>query len=200
MPLQQISFEFDGSPDGNNPKPEKEKAASKEAAEAALPKEIGRPPAIIESTLATQVAEEETPRDTEPALPKSSRGRKSLKNIELTSQYIKVPSDAELFSKHYYSITEVAQMFQVNPSLLRFWESEFPVQLRLRKNKKGDRFFTPQDIKTVEKIWHLLRERKLTIEGARDFFKKNKKPDEKLEMVQSLQKLKQFLQEMRSSL
>lgn len=191
MALEQLGFEFDlGLP--ATPKKEEVKPAPKKAA-------VKKPEPIEE---VRQVVEEPAGmEDDYPPLPtKSTRGRKSLKNLELSSQYIRVPEDEELFKKHYYTITEVAQMFNVNPSLLRFWEAEFPVQLRLRKNGKGDRFFTPQNIKTVEKIWFLLRERKLTIEGARDYFKKNKKVDEKISMIQSLQKLKTFLLEMKASL
>jgi DNA-binding transcriptional MerR regulator len=68
----------------------------------------------------------------------------------------------------------VAAMFQVNASLLRYWESEFDL-LKPRKNKKGDRFFRPDDIKHLKMIHHLLREKKYTIEGARAYLKKSGK-------------------------
>lgn len=187
MALEQSSFEFDLTP-----LPEK---THTEKVAVVKPKQVKIAAPVVEEKPVETVADDYPPLPT-----KSTRGRKSLKDLELTSQFIKVPDDEVLFSRHYYSITEVAQMFHVNPSLLRFWESEFPVQLRLRKNKKGDRFFTPQDIKMVEQIWFLLRERKLTIEGARDYLKKNKKLDDKFTMIQSLQKLKNFLLEMRASL
>ncbi|RYG43123.1 MAG: MerR family transcriptional regulator, partial [Chitinophagaceae bacterium] len=74
---------------------------------------------------------------------------------------VEVPEDAILFEKSYYSIGAVSEMFKVNPSLLRFWESEFSI-LKPKKNGKGDRFFRPQDVKNLQLIYHLLRERKYT--------------------------------------
>ena len=68
------------------------------------------------------------------------------------------------------------------------------------KNKKGDRFFRPEDIKTLELIHHLLRKRKFTTQGARDFLKKNKNADERFAMIQSMQKVKAFLLEIKASL
>ncbi len=193
MALEQISFEFNASAPADEKIQEEIMPVEKT--------ETLQKPEIILVDEAEEKTETPVTAIQEELVPlKSTRGRKSLKDIELTSQFIKVPEDDILLQRHYYSITEVAQMFHVNPSLLRFWESEFPVQLRLRKNKKGDRFFTPQDIKMVEQIWFLLRERKLTIEGARDFLKKNKKLDEKFTMIQNLQKLKNFLLEMRATL
>ena len=99
----------------------------------------------------------------------------------------------------YYPIGDVATMFKVNASLIRFWENEFEV-LKPKKNGKGDRLFRPEDVKNLKLIYHLLRERKYTIEGARDFIKKNKKVNEKFELINSLEKLKTFLLEIKSSL
>ena len=90
-------------------------------------------------------------------------------------------------------------MFKVNASLLRFWESEFDI-IKPRKNRKGDRHFRPVDIKNLQLIYDLLRSRKLTIDGARDFIKNNKKSQERFAMIQSLQKIKGFLLEIKSSL
>ncbi len=130
---------------------------------------------------------------------KSTRGRKSLKENEAYIDLVEVPDDEILFSKQYYSIGEVATMFHVNTSLIRFWENEFDI-LEPRKNRKGDRFFKPSDIKNLQMIYDLLRRRKFTIEGAKDFIKKDKQSREKYEMVQSLQKLKGFLCELRANL
>ncbi len=94
---------------------------------------------------------------------------------------------------------EVATMFQVNHSLLRFWEAEFDI-LQPRKNKKGDRHFRPVDIKNLQLIYDLLRRRKLTIEGARNFLKQHKNSQERFEMIRSLQQLKSFLLELKASL
>ena len=90
-------------------------------------------------------------------------------------------------------------MFRVNQSLLRFWETEFDI-LQPRKNKKGDRHFRPVDIKNLHLIYHLLRQKKYTIEGAKDFLRKNKKADERFEVIQRLQQIKSFLLEWKAQL
>lgn len=131
--------------------------------------------------------------------PRSGRGRKSQKSYAAEADLVDVPEDEILFQKQYYSIGEVSQMFKVNASLLRFWESEFDI-IKPRKNKKGDRHFRPVDIKNLQLIYDLLRRRKLTIDGARDFIKNNKKSQERFEMIQSLQKIKSFLLEIKASI
>ena len=123
---------------------------------------------------------------------KSTRGRKSLKTIDEGAELINIPPDEVLFKKQYYAIGEVAEMFHVNQSLLRFWETEFDI-IQPRKNRKGDRHFRPVDIKNLLLIHDLLRRRKLTIEGAKDFLKKNKRSPERFAMIQSLQKIKGFI-------
>ena len=130
---------------------------------------------------------------------KSSRGRKSLKQYTIEADLIEIPEDEILFSKMYYPIGDVAEMFKVNPSLIRYWENEFDI-LKPKKNGKGDRFFRPEDVKNLKLIYHLLRERKYTIEGAKDFLKKNKGATAKFEMIRSLQKIKSFLLELKSNL
>jgi DNA-binding transcriptional MerR regulator len=127
------------------------------------------------------------------------RGRKSIKEIESRVDLVQVPDDEELFKKQYYTIGEVATMFSEKQSLIRYWESEFDI-LQPRKNRKGDRYFRPIDIKNLVLIYDLLRRRKFTIDGARDFLKKNKKAEERFALIQSLQKLRGFLQELRSNL
>jgi DNA-binding transcriptional MerR regulator len=129
-----------------------------------------------------------------PKAVKSKRGRKSLKQVSAEADLIEIPADETLFSKQYYTMGEVAEMFRVNQSLLRFWETEFDI-LQPRKNKKGDRYFRPVDIKNLHLIYHLLRQRKYTIEGAKDFLKKNKKAEERFEAIQRLQEIRAFLQE-----
>lgn len=128
--------------------------------------------------------------------PISIRGRKSLKSI---TSPIEIPQDEILFQKAYYSIGDVAIMFKENPSLIRFWENEFDI-LKPKKNKKGDRFFRPEDVKNLKLIHHLMRERKYTMEGAKEFLKNNKSAGERFEMIESLQKLKSFLLELKASL
>ncbi len=73
-------------------------------------------------------------------------------------------------TKLYYSIGEVASFFDVNTSLIRFWEKEFP-QLKLKKNKKGNRLFTPKDIQTIDKIYILVKEKGYTLDGAKKALK-----------------------------
>ncbi len=79
----------------------------------------------------------------------------------------------ELPEKRYYGIGEVAKAFGVNTSLIRFWEKEFDA-LKPKKNAKGNRKFTPEDIKNLQLIYHLVKERGFTLEGAKTHLKENK--------------------------
>ena len=95
--------------------------------------------------------------------------------------------------KYYFSIGEVAKMFNLSISNIRFWEQEFEI-LRPKKNRKGDRFFTRQDIENLKIIHHLLKEKGYTIEGARKKLLQN--PDqvtERVAMIDSLKKIRSFL-------
>ncbi len=130
---------------------------------------------------------------------KITRGRMSLKEMESGTDLIDVPEDDVLYSKSYYPISAVADMFKVNQSLIRFWENEFDI-LKPKKNGKGDRLFRPEDVRNLKLIYHLLRERKYTIEGAKEFLKKHKDADEKFAMIESLKKLKGFLNELKANL
>ncbi|MES2881666.1 MAG: MerR family transcriptional regulator [Bacteroidota bacterium] len=130
---------------------------------------------------------------------KPKRGRRNLKQMEDELEKVEVPEDEILFAKQYWSIGEVSGMFKVNTSLIRYWENEFDV-LEPRKNRKGDRFFKPTDVKNLELIHDLLRRRKFTIEGAKDYIKKNSQAGEKHTMVQSLQKIRSFLLEVKANL
>ena len=130
---------------------------------------------------------------------KNTRGRMKLSDMDAGADLIQIPEDEELFKKSYYSIGTVSEMFMVNASLIRFWENEFDI-LKPKKNAKGDRFFRPEDVKNLRLIYHLLRERKYTIEGAKVFLKNNKKADEKYAMIESLKKLRSFLAELKTSL
>jgi len=103
-------------------------------------------------------------------------------------------------NKLYHSIGEVADAFEVSTSLIRFWEKEFDI-LKPRKNKKGDRLFTQEDIQNLHIIFHLLKERGFTIEGAKKKLKENKDDTiNQFEIVQSLNKLKNFLLEIKGDL
>jgi DNA-binding transcriptional MerR regulator len=130
---------------------------------------------------------------------RSGRGRKSIRQIAEEADLIQIPEDEILFLKQYYTMGEVAEMFRVNQSLLRFWEAEFSI-LQPKKNKKGDRYFRPVDIKNLHLIYHLLRQRKYTIEGAKDFLRKNSKAEEKFETIKKLEEVKRFLLEMKARL
>ena len=154
----------------------------------------------IESTMGNPPVELSVEESESPVKPtKSTRGRKSLKTIDEGADLINIPPDEILFQKQYYAIGEVAEMFGVNQSLLRFWETEFDI-IQPRKNRKGDRHFRPVDIKNLLLIHDLLRRRKLTIEGAKDFLKKNKRSPERFAMIQSLQKIKGFILEIKATL
>lgn len=105
-------------------------------------------------------------------------------------------SDAKL----YYSIGEVATMFNVNASLIRFWEKEFDI-IKPKKNNKGNRLFTVQDIDNLKIIYHLVKERGFTLEGAKNKLKNNRKETiENVEIVQSLQQIKKFLLKLKEEL
>ena len=102
--------------------------------------------------------------------------------------------------KLYYSIGEVSELFEVNASLLRFWESEFDC-LKPQKNKKGNRLFTKEDINTIRIIYHLVKEKGYTLQGAREKMKQNREDVEKqIEIIDSLQKIKSFLLELKNDL
>ena len=102
--------------------------------------------------------------------------------------------------KRYYSIGEIAKAFNVNTSLLRFWEKEFR-EIQPKKKQGGARKYTPEDVITIQKIYHLLKEKGLTIEGAKKQLKlKNLNADNNLELIQKLEKLKSDLVKLRENL
>jgi DNA-binding transcriptional MerR regulator len=102
--------------------------------------------------------------------------------------------------KHYYSIGEVAGKFGLAPSTLRFWEKEFDT-IKPFKNKKGDRFYTQEDIDHLSLINHLVKERGMTLKGAKIKIKENKLETENtFEIVQKLQMIKSYLLEIREEL
>lgn len=130
----------------------------------------------------------------------NKRGRKSFRDMDTEVDLIDVPDEETLNKKLYYSISEVASWFKVNTSLLRYWENEFDV-LQPRKTRKGDRLFRVEDIKNLQLIYFLLRQRKFSIEGAKNYLKNNKaQADMQAQMVQSLTKFKSFLLELKANL
>lgn len=127
----------------------------------------------------------------------TQRGRKNIQETE--NNIVNIPADEILFQKQYYSISEVADMFSVNNSLIRFWENEFDI-VQPRKNRKGDRFFSPIEIKKIELIYSLLRQRKFTIPGAKEYLKNYKKVEQQHSLIQSLQQIKSFLLELKATM
>ena len=113
--------------------------------------------------------------------------------------HLNIPEDKVLDSKQYYPISEVANMFNVNISLLRFWEKEFSI-LKPRKNKKGDRLFRPEDIRNLKLIYFLLKEKKYTIKGAKEYLKKGKKAEDKFDTVEVLKNIRTMLIELKAGL
>jgi len=102
--------------------------------------------------------------------------------------------------KQYYSIGEVAKMFNLSISNVRFWEQEFDI-LRPKKNRKGDRFFTRQDIEYLKIIYHLLKEKGYTIEGARKKLSQNPhEVSDRVAMIESLKKIRAFLVSLKENL
>jgi len=103
-----------------------------------------------------------------------------------------------LQEKRYYSIGEVATRFNVNSSLIRFWEQEFKI-LNPKKNSRGNRKFTNTDIENINKIYFLLKEKGYTIQGAKDYIR-NEKTSKKLDIVSKLKQIKDKLIEIRDQL
>ncbi|HLV92479.1 MAG TPA: MerR family transcriptional regulator [Aequorivita sp.] len=102
--------------------------------------------------------------------------------------------------KLYYSIGEVAKAFDVNTSLIRFWEKEFDI-LKPKKNAKGDRKFTPEDIKNLELIYHLVKVRGFTLDGAKIQLKENKtKTLDQFEIIRKLEAVKAELLKIKEQL
>jgi DNA-binding transcriptional MerR regulator len=199
MALKQSAFDFDFIPDENNPEEKKSTPEKKPAQEATTDEPIILEDQVVfkpEETLITRSKPHVGSSDT---AKKSQRGRMKLSDMSASAELIEVPEDKILFEKRYYSIGAVSDMFKVNQSLIRFWENEFTI-LKPKKNAKGDRFFRPEDVKNLKLIYHLLRERKYTIEGAKEFLKKSKNADKKFEMIESLKDLKSFLFELKANL
>jgi DNA-binding transcriptional MerR regulator len=189
MALKQTSlFSFDEEP--------VKKTAKKKVVPAAAEEIIAAP---VTEAVEVIFPEQQAGPVAEIPVKKSTRGRKKLSEAGITADLINVPEDEILFQKKYYSIGLVAEMFRVNISLIRFWENEFDI-LKPKKNGKGDRHFRPEDIVNLKLIHHLLREKKYTIEGARDFLKKNKKAEDAFGVIEEMKKLKLFLADLKLSL
>ncbi len=104
-----------------------------------------------------------------------------------------MPYKEKVIVKKYFSIGEVADMLDVSTSLIRFWESEFDI-IKPKKNRKGNRQFTREDIDNVKLIYHLVKEKGYTLQGAKDLLKNNKEDlKSKVEIIDSLKKVRSFL-------
>jgi len=104
--------------------------------------------------------------------------------------------------KFYYPIGEVAKMFNVNASLLRYWEKQFPALIKPQKNRKGNRFYTAQDLENIKAIYFLVKEQGMTLEGAKKKLKQILKTEEDptTEAIYILKEVKEQLQEIKKSL
>ncbi len=169
---------------------------------------VAAPLQVQEATEQVTIVVDEPIRLTRTASPKKitvsktagKRGRKSFKEMDSEADLIEVPEEDVLRQKLYYSISEVASWFKVNTSLLRYWENEFDI-LQPRKTRKGDRLFRVEDIKNLQLIYFLLRQRKFSIDGAKNYLKNNKKEaDTQIRLMESLTRFKSFLLELKTNL
>ena len=111
-----------------------------------------------------------------------------------------MPYKEKKVEKLYFTIGEVARMFNVKTSLIRFWEKEFDV-INPKKNKKGNRFFTKEDIDNFHLIYHLVKERGMTLKGAEMKLKENRTDVQgNFEIVKSLQDIKNMLLDLKENL
>jgi len=116
------------------------------------------------------------------------------------SIYLHMPYKERDISKMYHTMGEVTTMFGVNHSLIRYYEKEFDV-LQPKKNKKGNRYFTNEDIENLKIIFHLIRDKGYTIQGAKDHLKNNmSETKDQQNILNSLENLKKFLLEVRDQL
>jgi DNA-binding transcriptional MerR regulator len=111
-----------------------------------------------------------------------------------------MPYREKKVDKLFYQIGEVAEMFSEPISTIRFWEKEFDI-LKPKKNNKGNRLFMEEDIKNLKLIHHLLRERGMTIEGARKYLKNNHEDaDYRLEIADTLRGIRDMLTDIRDEI
>ncbi len=109
-----------------------------------------------------------------------------------------MPYKEKVIEKKYYSIGEVAVELNVATSLIRFWESEFDI-IKPKKNRKGNRQFTKEDIENVKLIFHLVKERGFTLQGAKEMLKNKTNPmKDRMELIDSLKQVRAFLVELRN--
>lgn len=105
----------------------------------------------------------------------------------------------DLPEKLYYTIGEVARAFNVNTSLLRFWEKNFDI-IQPKKNKKGNRYFSPEDVQNLKVIYHLVKEKGYTLEGAEQALRERKNIDQEVALISRLEWVKAELEIIKKSL
>lgn len=111
-----------------------------------------------------------------------------------------MPYKEKVIEKKYYSIGEVASKFNVATSLIRFWESEFDI-IKPKKNRKGNRQFTKEDIENVKLIYHLVKEKGFTLQGAKELLKQDgQEVKDKMEVIDSLKGIRRFLLDIREQI
>lgn len=111
-----------------------------------------------------------------------------------------MPYKEKVIEKKYYTIGEVADMLNVATSLIRFWEGEFDI-IKPKKNRKGNRQFTIDDINNVKLIYHLVKEKGYTLQGAKEILKNsNEAVKDKMQMIESLRRVRAFLVEIKEEL
>ncbi len=111
-----------------------------------------------------------------------------------------MPYKEKVIERRYYSIGEVADKFGVATSLIRFWESEFS-NIRPKKNRKGNRQFTKNDLENIRIVYHLVKERGFTLNGAKEMLKNDGADiQDKIKVIDSLSRIKSFLVDMRNEL
>lgn len=109
-------------------------------------------------------------------------------------------NNKEEIEKIFYRISEVVKLIGVPASMLRFWEKEFSCLKTIKKNKKGDRLYTNLDIENLKLIHHLVKEKGYTLTGANEYIEYHKDSSKKnLSTIESLKKVRQFLEELKNS-
>jgi len=131
---------------------------------------------------------------------KPKKSEIEIPNSEIQKLHLHMPYKEREISKMYYSMGEVSKLFDVNQSLIRFYEKEFDI-LQPKKNKKGNRYFTPEDVENLKIILNLIRDKGYTINGAREYLKNNMSVSKDSQrVINSLENLKTFLLEVRDQL
>ena len=179
---------------------EQVKAGEKKSQEQAVQKPAAEKKSLLQKTLVFEERIDSEKRQIRADNVTGKRGRLPYTEMDKEFVFVEIPDDEALYQKQYYPIKEVAQWFHVNTSLLRYWSNEFDI-LQPRTTRKGDRLFRPEDVKNLQLIYHLLRQRKYSIEGAKQFLQKNKgKADKEMQILNSLTKIRAFLLELRANL